>query len=182
MCMLSHFSCVWQFVKPWTVTHQAPLSTGFPRQEYLSWLPCHPAGDLPNPGIEPVSLTSPALAGGFLTASATWEAPYTWCTLPSLFHYCLRQLAPKDFSQATFIRALETGSLPFYSPTSLTLTLIHTWLNGIFVDQNFSIFIDSPFLILWIFFSQIYHAKSLLQRDDGYKEGEISRMTLRCSG
>ena len=47
---------------------------GFPRQEYLSWLPCHPAGDLPDPGIEPVSLTSPALAFGFFTTSATWEA------------------------------------------------------------------------------------------------------------
>ena len=32
-------------------------------------------GDLPDPGIEPMSLMSPALAGGFFTASATWETP-----------------------------------------------------------------------------------------------------------
>ena len=47
---------------------------GFSRQEYWSGLPCPPPGDLPNPGIKPVSLTSPELAGVFFTASATWEA------------------------------------------------------------------------------------------------------------
>ena len=46
---------------------------GFSRQEYWSGLPC-PLGDLPNPGIEPTSLMSPPLAGGFLTTRATWEA------------------------------------------------------------------------------------------------------------
>ena len=60
------------FVVPWTVACQAPLSMGFPRQEYWSGLPFPPPGHLPNPGIKPVSLTSPALAGGFFT---TWEAP-----------------------------------------------------------------------------------------------------------
>ena len=49
------------------VAHQAPLSLEFPRQEYWSGLPFPPPGDRPNPGIEPVSLTSPALAGGFFT-------------------------------------------------------------------------------------------------------------------
>ena len=58
----------------WTVAHQAPLSMGFSRQEYWSGLPCPPLGDLPNPGIEPVSLTSPALSSGFFTTSTTWEA------------------------------------------------------------------------------------------------------------
>ena len=55
-------------------SHQAPLSTGFSRREYWSGLPSSLAGDLPDPGIEPESLVSPALAGGFLTTSATWEA------------------------------------------------------------------------------------------------------------
>ena len=40
----------------------------------MSGLPCPPPGDLPNPGTEPVSLMSPALAGGFFTAGAPWEA------------------------------------------------------------------------------------------------------------
>jgi len=47
---------------PWSVACQAPLSVGFPRQEYLSRLPFLAPGDLPDPGIE---LASPALAGGF---------------------------------------------------------------------------------------------------------------------
>ena len=55
------------------VACQAPLSMGFFRQEYWSGSPCPPPGDLPNPGIEPMSLTSPALASGFFTTSATWE-------------------------------------------------------------------------------------------------------------
>ena len=51
----------------WTVAHQAPLSMGFPRQEYLSGLPCPSPGDLPDPRIEPTSLMSPALADRFFT-------------------------------------------------------------------------------------------------------------------
>ena len=49
------------FVAPWTVAHQAPLSMGFPQQEYWSGFP--PPRDLSNPGIEPASLVSPAVAG-----------------------------------------------------------------------------------------------------------------------
>ena len=47
---------------------------GFSRQEHWSGLPFPPPGDLPNPGIKPVSFMSPALAGGFITTSTTWEA------------------------------------------------------------------------------------------------------------
>ena len=50
------------------------LSIGFSRQEYWSGLPCPPPGDLLDPGIKPMSLTSPALVAGFFTTSATWEA------------------------------------------------------------------------------------------------------------
>ena len=45
---LSH---VQLFVTPWTVAHQAPLSMGFPRQEYWSGLPFAAPGDLADPGI-----------------------------------------------------------------------------------------------------------------------------------
>ena len=54
-------------VTAWTVARQAPLSMEFSRQEYWSGLPFPPPRDLPNPEIEPVSLASPALAGGFFT-------------------------------------------------------------------------------------------------------------------
>ena len=55
-CMIS---CVWLFVTPWIVAHQAPLSTGFSRGEFWSWLPFPSPGDLPDLGIEPVSPVSP---------------------------------------------------------------------------------------------------------------------------
>ena len=61
---------------PWTIVCQAPLSMGFPRQEYWNRLPFLFPGDLPHPGIQPASLVSPALAGSFFTTSATWEAPF----------------------------------------------------------------------------------------------------------
>ena len=47
---------------------------GFSTQEYWSGLPCPPPGDLPEPGIELVSLMSPALTGEFFTTGTTWEA------------------------------------------------------------------------------------------------------------
>ena len=60
------------------VAHQTPLSMRFSRQEYWSGLPCPPPGDLPHPEMKPMSLTSPALAGGFFTTTTTWEA-HTKC-------------------------------------------------------------------------------------------------------
>ena len=57
------------------VAHQTPLSMRFSRQEYWSGLPCPPPGGLPDPGIEPTSLTSPALAGRFFITSPTWKTP-----------------------------------------------------------------------------------------------------------
>ena len=74
--MLSCFSHVQLFVTLWTIGFQAPLSTGFSKQECWSGLPCLPPGDLPNPGAKPASLMSPALAGGFFTTRATWETPF----------------------------------------------------------------------------------------------------------
>ena len=56
----------------WTAAHQAPVSMGLSWQEYWSGLLCPSPGNLPNPGIEPISLMSPALAGGFFTTRATW--------------------------------------------------------------------------------------------------------------
>ena len=61
MHMMSSFSCVQLFATLCTIACQAPLSLGFPRQEYWSGLPFPPPGYLPDPGIQPAS---PALAGG----------------------------------------------------------------------------------------------------------------------
>ena len=73
-CMQSHFNRILLFGTLSTVAHQALLSMGFSRQEYWNGLPFPPAGNLPDPGIKPESLMSPALAGRFFTTNATWEA------------------------------------------------------------------------------------------------------------
>ena len=59
--------CVQLCATPGTVTHQAPQTMEFSRQEYWSGVPFPAPGDLPDPGTEPASLASPALAGGFFT-------------------------------------------------------------------------------------------------------------------
>ena len=72
--MLSHFSHVQFFATLWTVARRLLCPWGFSRQEHRNGLPGPPPGDLPNPGMKPVSLMTPALAVGFFTTSATWEA------------------------------------------------------------------------------------------------------------
>ena len=73
---LDRFSRVQLHVTLWTVARQVPLCMGFFRQEYWSGLSRPPPGDFPDPGLEPSSLMSHVLAGGFFTTSATREAIY----------------------------------------------------------------------------------------------------------
>ena len=68
------YSVVSDSVTPGTVVCQASLSLAFSRQEYWSGLPSPPPRGLPDPEIEPMSLKSSMLAGGFFTTSTTWEA------------------------------------------------------------------------------------------------------------
>ena len=116
-------------VAPWTVAHQIPPSMEFSRQEYWSGLLFLTLRDLPDLGIEPMFLVSPALAGRILTAYATWEAPLeviaklkkssTSLILPLTFYYNWN-LFPlsTSFSPGVFISG---GCFPSY-----TLT-IHGW-------------------------------------------------------
>ena len=83
VCMLS---CIQLFVTPWATACRAPLSIEFSRQEYWSELPVPSPADLPDPGIEPMSRASPALAGEFFTSSATKEAPHSYSNQGN---YCL---------------------------------------------------------------------------------------------
>ena len=97
VCMLSCFSHVQIFAALWTEAHQAPLSVGFPRQEYWSGSPCPPPEDLPSPGIEPTCLTSPALAGGFFTTESPGRTlkVYSWM-LKIVFTLCLISASPGE--------------------------------------------------------------------------------------
>ena len=94
--MPSRFSCVPLCVTPLTAACQAPLSMGFPPEEYWRGLQRPPPGDRPSLGIEPESLVSPALAGGFSTTSVTGK-PFKLFTrvLLSLSLYCLPHNRPK---------------------------------------------------------------------------------------
>ena len=97
---------------PWTVAHQAPLSMVLFKQEYWSRLPLPTSWDLPDPGVEPVSLVSPSLAGGFLTTSAAWVRYiffiYTLLT-QAIYTFKIKQIhsivkiLPKHLSHASWI-------------------------------------------------------------------------------
>ena len=70
-------SAVATLCDPWAVSRPAPMSMDFFRQEYWSGLPFPPPGLLPDPGIEPMSLMSPALSGRFFTTRTTWAARFS---------------------------------------------------------------------------------------------------------
>ena len=72
-CLPSRFSRVQLFVTPWTVACQVPLSVGILQARILEWVAMPSSGDLPDPESKPLSLISPALAGGFFTTGAKWE-------------------------------------------------------------------------------------------------------------
>ena len=66
-------SVMTDFATLWTVVHQAPLSIAFSRQEYWGGLLLPFPGDVPDPGIKPASLMSPALADRLFITRATWN-------------------------------------------------------------------------------------------------------------
>ena len=78
LLLFSHQVVSDSFATPWTVAYQALLSMGFPRQEYLSGLLFPSPGDLPDPGIKPVSLASPALVGSFFTTEPSGKPNNTY--------------------------------------------------------------------------------------------------------
>ena len=101
--MLSH---VWLFVTPWTVACQALLSVECSRQEYWSGLPYPTPGNLPNSGIQPRSLASPALAGGFFTS----KGKELVLKIPSVFED-LSNTSSASFSSVQFSRSVVSDSL-----------------------------------------------------------------------
>ena len=85
-------------------------------QGYWNGLPCPPPGDLPDPAIKPESLMSPALAGGFFTTNATWEALYVINTINknySLPFSCLWQICCPEPKKCLFPRKWQEGG---YTP------------------------------------------------------------------
>ena len=97
-CMLSHFSHFWLCATLWTIAYQALLSMALSGQEYWTGLPCCPPGDLSDPGTEPVSPMSPALAGGFFTTGTSMGSPTEPQGSPKLSVEFLNYPLPPFFS------------------------------------------------------------------------------------
>ena len=128
MCvyLLSSF-CL--FATPWTVACEAPLSMGFPRQNYRSGVPFPPPRDLPDPGIEPVT---PVLAGGFFI----WEAhniQFSSVTFARSLQSCPTLCDPIDGSPPGSpipgilqARTLEWAAISFSSSTGHHLLIIYS--------------------------------------------------------
>ena len=94
--MLSCLSSVQFFATPWTVARQAPLSMRFPRQEYWSRLQFPTPWDLPNPGIEPESSESPALAGRFFITEPPGKPLNHWTAREVLVSTVLICMVPSE--------------------------------------------------------------------------------------
>ena len=131
-CMLSHFSGVWLFEPPWIVACQAPLSMGFSGQGYWSGFPCHPPGNLPHPGIEPISFISSVLQVD-LPPLSHLGSPLSSCHwLPSLTppQTVLSQITAPFFSSCLREKPLESSpplplpnARPVHQQTLLILRL-----------------------------------------------------------
>ena len=96
--MLSHFSRVWLFPTPWTVASQGPLPLGILQARILGWVAMPSSRGLPDPGIKPTSLMSPAMAEGslplaplgstltgFSLLNFSWSNDWCFCLLTGLW-------------------------------------------------------------------------------------------------
>ena len=137
----------WFFETPWTVACQASLSTGFSRQEYWSELPCPPPGHLLDPGMEPTSLTSLALAGDSLSLV---PGRFHACMLCLVAQSCLTLCDPMDHSPSG-------SSVQGEFPGKNAGVGCHALLQGIFSTQG-----SNPGLLhcRWIFY-HLSHQGSL---------------------
>ena len=122
-------SCVWFLVTPWTVALLLLCPRDFSGQECWSGLLCPPSGNLPNPGTEPGSLTSPVLASRFFTTSATWEAQWVYKIIGKM-KVKVAQSCPTFAAQGLYS--------PWNSPGQNTGVGSRSLLQGIFPAQGLS--------------------------------------------
>ena len=114
------------FCNPMDCSPQALLPLGFSRQEHWSGLLFPPSGDLPDPGIELMSLTSPAVAGRFFITSATWVIANIWystcylCLLKTLWKWTVPSSLSLTEGKKSFILSLfssvHVSYCPYYVP------------------------------------------------------------------
>ena len=124
---------VWLFATPWTVACQAPLSMQISQARILEWVSISFTRGSSDPGIEPASLESPALAGGLFTTSATWEVPPS-PEGPEMPEYCSKW-SRKSLSCVWLFATPWTYS-PWNSPGQNTGVGSLSLLQGIFLIQR----------------------------------------------
>ena len=115
---------------PRSVAHQVPLPMGFSRQEYLRRLPFPPPGHLPNPGIEPASLVSSALAGHSLPLASLRKPNTDFSPPPPLFLSSFSELSgilsPRLLS--LFCHQIKLNSHLSHCAYFFQLTRVIVWL------------------------------------------------------
>ena len=117
------------FVTSWTVACQASLSVGFSRKDYWSRLPCPLLGDFLNPGIEPKSLASSALAGGFFTTVLGTTKSQTQLSNWSQAQGICNVSSRKSQSDLCIYLDLILGSIFCCTSSSISFSLIPPYLN-----------------------------------------------------
>ena len=114
VCVLSYFSHIWLFVTLWAVACQVLNPWDSPAKNTGVGCQCSPPGHLSDPGIEPASLTSLALAGRFFTTSTAWETP--WARLYVIKREGRVQLSKKNQERLSSLWlasiVLDMNSLP----------------------------------------------------------------------
>ena len=159
LLLLQSISCVQLFAAPWVIAYQAPLSMKFPRQEYWSGLPFPFLGDLPNPGIEPVS---PALQADSLPLSQQ-GSPTPWCTLHGWDPQChpqssiLLQAQSADNYIPCFTEKIETIQSELETPIFI-LKCIYIIMQ--FIKKKFLLF--SRVILLPASLTTSYHLYNLV--------------------
>ena len=146
----------------WTVARRVPLSVGFPRQEYWSGLPFPSPGDLPDPGIKPMS---PALAGGCFTTEPPGKHGFLILVPNSFLFYLINvskmRLCPEQCTRTSssleaiwldsvlldLLKYLTTSIILFFWEHLLDLTLVHPCIPSGCLVSAFSVALASPQLL-----------------------------------
>ena len=134
--VLSCFSRVRLFATPWTAARQAPLSVGFSKQEHWSGLPCPPPGDLQDPGIEPMSLSSPALAGGFFTTKRHLGSTFNRSDNNNISHSGTNSINTKGIQLRVHLPPFPASQSPRGHHSSLVAPSIHCSCLQAFTDLS----------------------------------------------
>ena len=153
-CMVN---CGYLFVNPWTVARQAPLSMGFPRQEYWSGLPFSTPGDLPDPGIKPCvscngrqilyhwATWEPKFSESNLNPKSLEKLPSFWNKKYIFYQFCLCSSFPWSTLISWISRLLSTSLLcPWDFPGKNIGVGCHFLLQRIFPTQR-----PNPNLLHW---------------------------------